>query len=119
MRRIWRKVRAARLDPSPGSVPSPRDITFSAMSPTRTTVAVVQAEVSADLAAGLARTREVTIEASKSGATLVVFPETWLPGYPAWLDVSRDVALWDHPPVKQVFARMAEHSVVVEGETGR
>jgi len=42
---------------------------------------------------------------------LIVFPETWLPGYPAWLDVCRDVALWDHPPVKAVFARLAENSV--------
>jgi predicted amidohydrolase len=45
----------------------------------------------------------------------VVFPETWLPGYPAWLDCCRDVALWDHPPVKKVFARLMDNSVVVPG----
>jgi predicted amidohydrolase len=50
---------------------------------------------------------------------LVVFPETWLPGYPAWLDFCRDVALWDHAPVKRVYARMAENAVVVNGETAR
>jgi predicted amidohydrolase len=54
-------------------------------------------------------------DASAAGAGLVVFPETWLPGYPAWLDVCRDVALWDHEPVKRVFRRMAEESVVVPG----
>ncbi|MGH9888049.1 MAG: carbon-nitrogen hydrolase family protein, partial [bacterium] len=37
-------------------------------------------------------------------------------GYPVWLDVCRDVALWDHPPVKQVYRRMAEESVVVPGD---
>lgn len=54
-------------------------------------------------------------EAASQGARLVVFPETWLPGYPAWLDCCRDVALWDHPPVKRVFARLMENSVVVPG----
>lgn len=83
-----------------------------------TRVAVVQAEVAPDLASGIAQTRELTRNAAGTGAALVVFPETWLPGYPAWLDVCRDVALWNHPPVKRVFARMAEESVVVAGESG-
>jgi nitrilase len=82
-------------------------------------VAVVQAEVAPDLERGLARTRELTKSAADRGATLVVFPETWIPGYPAWLDVCRDVALWDHGPVKRVFARMAQNSVDVAGESGR
>ena len=78
-------------------------------------VAVVQAEVASDLDAGVARTVALTREAADAGAALVVFPETWLPGYPAWLDVCRDVALWDHAPVKAVYARMATESVVVPG----
>jgi nitrilase len=84
-----------------------------------TRVAVVQAEVSEDLEQGLRSTRELTERATLSGAALVVFPETWLPGYPAWLDVCRDTALWNHPPVKRVFARMADNSVVVHGDSGR
>jgi len=86
---------------------------------TSTRVAVVQAEVAPDLEHGLALTRQLTQAAADRGATLVVFPETWIPGYPAWLDVCRDVALWDHGPVKRVFARMAENSVDVAGESGR
>jgi predicted amidohydrolase len=82
-------------------------------------VAVVQAEVAPDLATGIERTRALTAKAAQDGAALVVFPETWLPGYPAWLDVCRDVALWNHAPVKRVFARMAENSVVVGGASGR
>ncbi|HEV8233191.1 MAG TPA: carbon-nitrogen hydrolase family protein [Gemmatimonadaceae bacterium] len=82
-------------------------------------VAIVQAEVASDLEHGIERTRTLTRNAARDGAALVVFPETWLPGYPAWLDVCRDVALWDHGPVKRVFARMAENSVVVGGDSGR
>jgi predicted amidohydrolase len=78
-------------------------------------VAIAQAEVQPTLDAGLAATVRLIGDASAAGAGLVVFPETWLPGYPAWLDVCRDVALWDHEPVKRVFRRMAEESVVVPG----
>ena len=78
-------------------------------------VAIAQPEVESSLDAGLATTLRLIREARAAGAALVAFPETWLPGYPAWLDVCRDVALWDHEPVKRVFRRMAEQSVVVPG----
>jgi len=81
-------------------------------------VAVVQAEPAASLDDGLQRTEALVREAAQSGASLVAFPETWLPGYPAWLDVCRDVALWDHEPVKATFARYATESVDVSGESG-
>jgi nitrilase len=81
----------------------------------RITAAVVQAEVAPELEQGLEVTRILAGEATAEGAELVVFPETWLPGYPAWLDLCRDAALWDHAPAKAVFARMAEHSVSIPG----
>ncbi|MEP6781737.1 MAG: carbon-nitrogen hydrolase family protein [Gemmatimonadaceae bacterium] len=86
--------------------------------PNRVRVSVVQAEISLTLRDGLERTDALTREAATNGAQLVVFPETWLPGYPIWLDVSRDVALWDHAPTKTVFARHAEESVDVLGAAG-
>ncbi len=87
------------------------------MSDPRVIVAVVQAELVAGLPDLLARTEAEVRHARGAGAQLVVFPETWIPGYPAWLDVSRDVALWEHPPAKQVFARMARDSVTIPGPT--
>lgn len=84
----------------------------------RIPVAVVQAEVAATLAEGIEQTRALTVEAAAGGAALVVFPETWLPGYPAWLDVCRDVALWDHEPTKRAFAQYRAESVDVTGESG-
>jgi nitrilase len=78
--------------------------------------AVVQAYTPRDLAHGLEIARERVRDAAAQGATLVAFPETWLPGYPVWLDVCRDAALWDYAPVKTVFRRLAEQSVVVPGE---
>ena len=77
--------------------------------------AVVQAEVAPDLASGLEQTAALTADAARRGARLVVFPETWLPGYPIWLDVCRDVALWNSPDVKAVFTNYANNSIVVSG----
>ncbi len=84
---------------------------------TKCVVAVVQAEVASDAHSGLESTAKLAREAATAGAQLIVFPETWIPGYPAWLDVSRDAALWDHPPVKAVYARIAANSIVVPGTT--
>lgn len=79
-------------------------------------VAAVQAApVYLDLEASLDKARRLIAEAASTGARIVVFPETWLPGYPAWLDCCRDVALWDHPPMKRLFARLRENSVEVPG----
>jgi predicted amidohydrolase len=79
-------------------------------------VAKIQAApVHLDVWASLEKARALVAEARARGARVVVFPETWLPGYPAWLDCCRDVALWDHAPMKRVFARLRENSVVVPG----
>jgi len=77
-------------------------------------VAIVQAEpVYLDLGASVERVVELTAEAAALGAQLVVFGETWLPGYPAWLDECPGAALWDHAPTKDVFLRLRRASLVV------
>jgi predicted amidohydrolase len=81
--------------------------------------AIVQAEVAADLGAALELTRVKALEAAGSGAELIVFPETWIPGHPACLDLCRDAALWDHAPVRSVFARTARNSIAIPGQPDR
>ena len=81
-------------------------------------VAAVQAApIHLDLNRSLQKALALIAEAAALGAKLIVFGEAFLPGYPAWLDCCRDVALWDHEPVKKVFARLRENSVVVPSET--
>lgn len=81
-------------------------------------VAIVQAApVYLDLEASLRRAVEWIARAAGEGAQLVAFGETWLPGYPAWLDHCPEAALWNHEPVKQVFARLRANSVDVPSAT--
>lgn len=54
-------------------------------------------------------------EAAKNSVELLVFGETWLSGYPAWLDHCPEMALWDHEATKEVFSQMYLSSVRVEG----
>jgi nitrilase len=80
-------------------------------------VAIVQnSPVFLDLDASLAKAIRLVEEAAKRQARLIVFGETWLPGYPAWLDYCRDVALWDHRPSKNVFAKLRQNSLTVPGK---
>ncbi len=79
-------------------------------------VGVVQARpVAFDLAGSLKKAVELIEQGAQRGAKLLVFGETWLPGYPAWLDYCPEAALWNHQPTKEVFARLRQNSVAVPG----
>lgn len=83
-------------------------------------VAIIQhPPVFLDLAASLERAGAQVEAAARNGARLVAFGETWLPGYPAWLDHCGDAGLWDHPPTKAVFARLRQNSMLVPGPETR
>ena len=73
-----------------------------------------------DLEATLDKTEQLCTEAAAGGAQLVVFGETWITGYPTWLDHCSDAALWNHLPTRQVYAALRQASIVIPGpETER
>lgn len=80
------------------------------------TVGIVQSSpVFMNLDASLARAVDLIEQATQQGAKLIAFGETWLSGYPAWLDYCPNAALWNYEPTKEVFARLRRNSVVVPG----
>jgi nitrilase len=84
-------------------------------------IAIVQSGPAClDRAASMDKAMHLLQEAADGGAQLVVFGETWLSGYPIWLDICPDVARWDHEPVKQVYARTRASAIRIPGpETER
>jgi len=79
-------------------------------------VAIAQvAPVYYNKGASLTKALEVVRDAASQGAALIAFGETWLPGYPVWLDVCPGAALWNHEPAKEVFAELRENSISVRG----
>jgi len=79
-------------------------------------VAVVQdSPVFGELSASIAKAIALAEMAAAKGAHLICFGETWLPGYPAWLDYCPNAALWNHDAVKDVFAGLRANSAVIGG----
>jgi nitrilase len=82
-------------------------------------VACVQAEpVILDRDATVRKLERLTAEAAGEGASLVVFPEAFIPVYPssAW---AKALAGWDDGRAKKAFALMAEEAVTVGGDAER
>ena len=79
-------------------------------------VAVLQAApVPGDLPASLAKALDLVEQAARADARLICFGETFLPGYPVWLDYCPDAALWNNVAVKEIYAELRANSVVVPG----
>lgn len=73
------------------------------------------APVLGNLPASLAKALDLVEQAARAGARLICFGETFLPGYPAWLDYCPEAAVWNNPAVKEVYADLRANSVVVPG----
>lgn len=79
-------------------------------------VAVAQIRpVHLNLAQTLTHIEDAVREAARGGAEMIALGESALPGYPAWLDHTSNVARWDHPPTKKVFARLRANSLTIPG----
>jgi predicted amidohydrolase len=58
----------------------------------------------------------ILIDVVKENVDLVVFGESWLCGYPAWLDYCPEASYWNHPPVKETWKNMFDNSLEVESQ---
>jgi predicted amidohydrolase len=69
-----------------------------------------------DLEESLKKLKGILLDASNKGVHLLVMGETWLSGYPAWIDHCPDISRWDYNPMKEVFLKMYENSITVPGK---
>lgn len=50
-------------------------------------------------------------EAANNGADIIAFPETWIPGYPLWLDSAPGAVLWDSKETKEIYKLYYDNSL--------
>lgn len=60
----------------------------------------------------IGKVQDLMSEAARGGAQLVAFPETFIPGYPFWVDIT-DGAAFNDPVQKAAFAQYVESAVDV------
>lgn len=76
-------------------------------------VAIVQAApIPLAIDAGIDKAVRLAREAIEGGAKVVAFGETFLGGYPLWLDEAPGAALWDHPGSKALHRILLEQAIV-------
>ncbi|MCY4391693.1 MAG: carbon-nitrogen hydrolase family protein [Chloroflexi bacterium] len=75
-----------------------------------TAAAVQWAPAYGDLRAGVGRAIEAIDEAAREGASLIVLPEAWLPGYPYWCTEQRPSRA-----VSALYRELVENGVEVPG----
>ena len=74
--------------------------------------AVQAAPVFLDREATLEKAVRLVEEAASQGASFIVFPETWVPGFPFWYLY---MVRWNYPPAKKAYARLFKNAVDVPG----
>ncbi len=80
------------------------------------TAAIVQAApIPLAIGHGISQLIKLVEDAARNGADIIAFGETFLGGYPLWLDEASDAAMWDHPGT-QALHRMMLENAVVEGD---
>lgn len=63
----------------------------------------------------MAKLEDIVLQASKQHVELLVFGETWLSGYPAWIDHCPNIALWDNTNMKTAYRQLVSNGVTVDG----
>jgi len=103
---------AAPAAPSPVPAPVPAARKAPPVQSPFLAAAVQVAPVFLDRDACVGLAVELIGRCAREGARLVAFPETWIPGYPAWIN---GAAGWEDPAAKRLFARLQENAVAVPG----
>ena len=74
--------------------------------------AIVQAApVPLAISHGIVKLADHISDAIDAGAQAIAFGETFLGGYPLWLDEAPGAALWDHPGTRTLHALMLEQAL--------
>lgn len=76
--------------------------------------AIQAASIYLDTQATLAKALSLMDEAAQNGAELCAFPETFLPGYPVWVDLT-DGAKWNDDKQKTAYAAYVSAAVDPDG----
>lgn len=85
--------------------------------PDKLNVAICQAApVPLHFGDGIAKAVRLSREAINGGARVVAFGETFLGGYPLWLDEAPGAAMWDHPGTRALHRILLEQAVVADDE---
>ncbi len=80
--------------------------------PAPVNAAIVQAApIPLAFAPGIAKAAELCAAAIRDGAQLIAFGETFLGGYPLWLDEAPGAALWDHPGTRALHRILLEQAI--------
>lgn len=72
---------------------------------------VQKAPVYFNMAGSLELARTYIQRAASEAVDLLVFPETWLCGYPVWLDYAPESGIWDHPAPKILYRLLCENAL--------
>lgn len=66
-----------------------------------------------NLEKSLAKLEAIIREAASKKVNLLVMGETWLSGYPSWLDHCPEVAQWNNEALKEVYSQFYDNSIAV------
>lgn len=69
-----------------------------------------------NLSESLQKLESIVADAAQQGVKLLVVGETWLSGYPSWLDHCSNVSQWDGKEMKAAYLQFYDSSVDLKGK---
>jgi len=80
-------------------------------------IAIIQhGPVYLNLNQSLIKALDLIHKASQKNVSMIFFGESWLSGYPSWLDNCTEAATWGYKPTKEVFLRTYNSSISIQGK---